>query len=68
MTSAAVISTPYSPYLMDLTAEEITPPADSWIRVLQRHVGRWSNTMAFRIAVPPFALWAALYSLVEYIM
>lgn len=68
MDAATVVSSPYSPYLMDLTAEEITPPASSWLKSLQRKVGNWSNTMAFRIAVPPLTLWAALYSLVEYVM
>ncbi len=65
MTSAIA---PYTPFTMELTAEDITPHAGSWLNVLGAKAGRWSNTMAFRIALPPLAIWAALYSLVEYVM
>ena len=68
MTSATAFSAPYVPFTMELTAEEVTPPASSWPRLMRAYLGRCSNTMAFRIAVPPLAIWAVLYSMVEYVM
>jgi hypothetical protein len=67
MTSALALSAPYHPQTMDLTAEEVMPQHPSWVRAFTKRAGRWSETMAFRIAVPPLAIWAALYSLVEYL-
>jgi hypothetical protein len=68
MTAIAALSSRYTPLSFDLTAEEVQTSQPGMMQLAMRHIERCSNTMAFRIAVPPLALWAVLYSLVEYLI
>jgi hypothetical protein len=68
MTAISSLPMHYAPVFMELTAEEVTPNAPSWMQSGIQKLRRCTDTMAFRIAVPPMAIWAVLYSLVEYMM
>jgi hypothetical protein len=68
MTSSSSLPLHYAPVFMELTAEEVTMPTPSLTHTMQQQMRRCTETMAFRIAVPPMAIWAVLYSLVEYMM
>jgi hypothetical protein len=67
-TMTTALSSHFSPLTLDLTAEEIrTAPLSATERALSSLL-RCTNTMAFRIAIPPLAIWAMLYSVVEYLI
>jgi hypothetical protein len=54
-------------YLLELTAKEVQPGRFQQLKAACNRMVRHSDTLFVRIALPPLALWAVLYSLVEYI-
>lgn len=68
MTHASSLPAHYAPAFVELTAEEVAMPAPSLTQSLMQRVRRCTDTMAFRIAVPPMMIWAVLTSLVEYMV